>query len=121
MPQSSFDITAVWDALTPEQQRRFGLGGLLHAYAVNAPYFAPVDERFQNIALGAAETQAQNMLGQAVAALPLFKSPLARPDLTVFGVAQCRECGCTDDHACPEGCHWVKPDLCSNCIPQAAE
>lgn len=27
----------------------------------------------------------------------------------------CRECGCTDDRACDDGCSWVKPDLCSAC------
>jgi hypothetical protein len=27
----------------------------------------------------------------------------------------CRVCGCTDDHACPGGCFWVEPDLCSRC------
>lgn len=27
----------------------------------------------------------------------------------------CRECGCTDDYGCPEGCSWVEPDLCSAC------
>lgn len=27
----------------------------------------------------------------------------------------CRVCGCTDDRACPGGCHWVEPDLCSSC------
>ena len=27
----------------------------------------------------------------------------------------CRECGCTEDRACPGGCHWVKPGLCSAC------
>jgi hypothetical protein len=29
----------------------------------------------------------------------------------------CRVCGCTDDHACPEGCSWVDRDhtLCSAC------
>lgn len=29
---------------------------------------------------------------------------------------RCRVCGCTDDRACPEGCRWVEPDLCSSCI-----
>jgi hypothetical protein len=37
----------------------------------------------------------------------------------------CRGCGCTDDHACPEGCWWVDLDLvgfkggplCSTCAP----
>jgi len=27
----------------------------------------------------------------------------------------CRVCGCTDEWACPGGCHWVEPDLCSAC------
>lgn len=25
----------------------------------------------------------------------------------------CRECGCTEDEACPTGCTWVETDLCS--------
>lgn len=28
----------------------------------------------------------------------------------------CRECGCTGDRACPNGCFWVEPDLCSACV-----
>lgn len=40
-------------------------------------------------------------------------------------VASCRVCGCTDDRACPGGCHWVPDptmagDLCSRCAPQEA-
>jgi hypothetical protein len=27
----------------------------------------------------------------------------------------CRGCGCTTDRACPGGCRWVQPDLCSAC------
>lgn len=30
----------------------------------------------------------------------------------------CRECGCTDDHACPGGCFWVEKDLCSACVDE---
>lgn len=37
----------------------------------------------------------------------------------------CRECGCTDAFACCdeffEPCHWVEPDLCSACAPEAAD
>lgn len=29
----------------------------------------------------------------------------------------CRNCGCTDEHACPEGCNWIENDLCSSCRP----
>lgn len=28
----------------------------------------------------------------------------------------CRVCGCTEDRACPGGCWWVEPDLCSACV-----
>jgi hypothetical protein len=27
----------------------------------------------------------------------------------------CAGCGCTDEHACAEGCGWVAPGLCSRC------
>ncbi len=39
------------------------------------------------------------------------------------GERRCRVCGCTDDHACDGGCHWVEPDLCSACAdpPQISE
>ncbi|MFA7331074.1 MAG: hypothetical protein WC326_08380 [Candidatus Delongbacteria bacterium] len=32
----------------------------------------------------------------------------------------CRVCGCTEDRACPGGCWWVEPDLCSACAETAA-
>lgn len=35
----------------------------------------------------------------------------------------CEGCGCTDDNACPGGCHWVsrKPPVCSACTNAAGE
>lgn len=27
----------------------------------------------------------------------------------------CRECGCTQNNACTNGCWWVEEDLCSDC------
>lgn len=32
---------------------------------------------------------------------------------------KCRVCGCTEEKACPDGCYWVEPDLCSQCAPAA--
>jgi hypothetical protein len=32
---------------------------------------------------------------------------------------KCRVCGCTNEQACPGGCSWVEPDLCSACAPAA--
>ena len=29
---------------------------------------------------------------------------------------RCRACGCTESHACPGGCVWATPDLCSRCV-----
>gem|GEM_PF-3917795 len=36
-------------------------------------------------------------------------------DEPLFDTNTCRICGCTDDNACPGGCWWVEPDLCSSC------
>jgi hypothetical protein len=33
---------------------------------------------------------------------------------------RCRICGCTDTRACPGGCFWVEPDLCSSCASPSA-
>lgn len=38
-----------------------------------------------------------------------------RPAKTSCAINRCRVCGCTDDNACPGGCSWVEPDLCSKC------
>lgn len=29
----------------------------------------------------------------------------------------CIVCGCTESAACPNGCEWVRPNLCSDCDP----
>lgn len=34
----------------------------------------------------------------------------------------CRICGCTDEHACEEGCFWSElPEICSRCAGRLAE
>jgi len=30
-------------------------------------------------------------------------------------VRKCRTVGCTDDEACPGGCSWSQPEICSTC------
>jgi protein gp37 len=32
------------------------------------------------------------------------------------GAQACRVCGCTWNNACPGGCYWAEPDLCSACV-----
>jgi hypothetical protein len=36
-------------------------------------------------------------------------------DIICAEARACRCCGCTDAQACPGGCSWVDPDLCSQC------
>jgi len=31
----------------------------------------------------------------------------------------CRNCGCSDQHACADGCYWVEEDVCSACATPA--
>lgn len=40
---------------------------------------------------------------------------------TAVQPGKCRECGCTEDNACPGGCYWVDEDctLCSACANPA--
>lgn len=39
----------------------------------------------------------------------------------VLAGPRCRICGCTNDNACPEGCSWIEPDLCSSCTEENSE
>ncbi len=29
---------------------------------------------------------------------------------------RCLGCGCSESHACPGGCVWATPTLCSRCV-----
>ena len=43
-------------------------------------------------------------------------SVFSKPDTIDKDPRFCKVCGCSSDHACPGGCHWVTDDLCSNCV-----
>ncbi|HWN95036.1 MAG TPA: hypothetical protein VNT99_08385 [Methylomirabilota bacterium] len=40
-------------------------------------------------------------------------------DVPIVRGSRCRVCGCTNEMACPGGCHWVEENLCSACAPAA--
>lgn len=40
---------------------------------------------------------------------------LGMPGYEEDGPARCRVCGCSEFNACPGGCTWATPDLCSRC------
>ena len=37
-------------------------------------------------------------------------------DVCLEAEPQCLTCGCTDAQACPGGCIWATPNLCSRCV-----
>lgn len=54
-----------------------------------------------------------------------YRSVVTLPESGGVGIGflplrTCRECGCIDEQACPEGCHWIGADLCSACGKVAA-
>jgi len=115
----TIDVRRVWERLSAAEQNAIGPLALLLGYAEAAAY--RVDGRGA-IAFEAARHHAGIILQQALEQIPELRAMLGdfelsppRPDLSVFGVRQCRRCGCTDAVACPSGCFWVAPDLCSSC------
>jgi hypothetical protein len=111
------NLKTALEGLSPSQQQEFAQLGLLLAYAIRAQEILN-GQYSHEPALGAAEGVAYHALDAAIdntGLLAILPPPL--PDLRLFGVRQCRGCGCTDLHACPGGCSWVAPDLCSRCQP----
>jgi hypothetical protein len=43
------------------------------------------------------------------------RAALAGRGIDLGDESPCRECGCSDSLACPQGCGWAQPDLCSVC------
>ncbi len=46
---------------------------------------------------------------------------VAHLDAIPVALAICLKCGCTEDDACPGGCWWHAPGLCSACIDPVAQ
>jgi hypothetical protein len=46
---------------------------------------------------------------------------ILQAEISIFDPRECRECGCTDERACPGGCYWVEDDLCSACAEKLQE
>jgi hypothetical protein len=125
--QGRLDCAAVWDRLDPELQRRLGRAALLlalaqhgiaqQAYVLRAPGASDLGDLYDQADL----TAYDEIIAAGAVALGLADDqPVPLPDLAAWGIRQCRQCGCTDEIACPDGCHWVAADLCSTCAPGAA-
>lgn len=71
--------------------------------------------------VSAAEGDAVKAQAQVlVATMPALMRAKRTFDKRVVAGA-CRLCGCTDDRACPGGCYWVFPNVCSACAPEEPE
>jgi len=46
---------------------------------------------------------------------------LAERRIDLGAATPCRECGCTESLACPQGCGRTQPDLCSACAAELDE
>ena len=119
-----FDAPATWDRLTPAEQREIGLAALVFSlsdYGTGNACDDGVDgRRFET-----AQFEATAILSDAVMMLverhhygecaPDGSWPV--PDLAQLGVHVCRICGCTESHACLEGCAWSARDplICTAC------
>lgn len=87
----------------------------LHSHGAMSAFFSATDDEDD-----AGAVKISGVIGQdsqtgalewqfRLCALGLFR------ELDLLDVQRCRICGCTEDHACADGCSWVRPDLCSAC------
>lgn len=96
----------------------------LHSHHAMAPFFSSTDDadeqglRFYCV-IGRLDTDRP----QIAARVGVYGHTLRVPATTIFEslgpffdtYGRCRECGCTEGQACPDGCYWVEEDLCSRC------
>jgi hypothetical protein len=113
------DVGQLWESLPVQQRDAIGRAALVYALGSIGSWegLAPPQ------GWAAAELEATIALQAVVRGLPAIveAAQLPRPLLSAIGVRSCRQCGCTQDCGCPEGCSWVGPDLCSRCGGEAAE
>jgi len=109
------DPAEAWARLDPEVQKRIGAA----AIAATMGAIGMDMGIYPRQGFAAANLMAVDVLDRAVCEHVLPGDPerhrLALPDLWALGIQTCRECGCVEDCACPEGCGWVEDDLCSAC------
>jgi cystathionine beta-lyase/cystathionine gamma-synthase len=117
MTIKKFDPITVWDSLSKETQNRIGAAGIAAAFGVMMDGRRDGDE----VWFASAHYEGANIVLEELAEnghVDLFDDdfdPNAIPDLTAFGIEQCRVCGCTETVTCENSCSWSEPNLCSNC------
>ncbi len=109
----------VWDQMTPEQQRKFGLAGILHILGWSGARIPEVEPQQAYIIAGTEGTTLMARVLEPMVSGLKTNPPL--PDLKALWIRTCRVCGCTDRYGCESGCHWVEEDVCSACVGAAQQ
>lgn len=107
-----FDARAYWAALTPEEQQRFGESAMLWFFSLVAE---TVGDQMSDVARQRWRHASHHALNRLNPPDPGRERIFEGPDLAALGIRACRVCGCTDQSACEDGCHWVGRNLCSQC------
>lgn len=93
----------------------------LHSHGAMDAFFSSTDDEDDRgdvkVAVVAGRLDREPMWTTRLCVLGVFIGPeSANGDPAEPAAPQrCRVCGCTDERACPGGCEWVEPDLCSRC------
>lgn len=116
-----FDGHAIWPTISPDQQAEIGATALelLAAWWAQEQAIDPFDGSLLARAADAADILLiEKLRVLMVEAVP--RSALdaidGEPRLPAMLGPVCRECGCSQNDACPEGCAWAEPDLCTACV-----
>lgn len=118
-PLPLVDPVAIWRQLSDEGREHIGAAAVAHMLGM----MGSVQGLEPDQGWAAADLEGAILLEDAIRtwipqALDQNDQPV-RPDLSVFGIATCHECGCTDRCGCQDGCSWAEPDLCSSCVDRA--
>jgi hypothetical protein len=111
-----FDPSAMWRDLAPDQRDKIGAAALAVVAAGNMAEYVDEATDHDNEAWDLAVTALHDSVNETPVSATSGNTVFI-PDLNAIGIAQCRVCRCTKDHACEGGCHWIKPGLCSACVP----
>lgn len=122
---TAFDGEAAWAALPAHVQARIGAIALEVGVAMGigdhapSPAYEAGDAAFEH----ATQLLSEAVLGyDGVPETAWWEGALHEPGTyripSCIGMV-CRECGCSHNAPCPEGCGWHSDGLCTACVPDA--
>lgn len=104
-------LLSAWTATASSPE----LIGLLVGFCVRSQGHAVVQQLAECIAL---DWEAEKKAAREKLEAGKRKSRRSVTQGKKAAVRTCRECGCTDEDGCYEGCEWVEQDLCSACATE---